>query len=570
MNTWRNKIFTLAVTLLVSGAAIPAHADQVINDNLIVDGSVCIGNDCDNGAAFGDTTLLFRENNLRILFEDTSLPDGIDSGRYPATDWQITINDSEAGGSNYFGVDNVTNYRSALRIYEGLDAAVVIGEGATSSGDNTLSIGTSGHERRITNVADGEDATDAATYGQLTTVQSQVTTNATSISTNADNISQNSSDIVTNSADIATNATSISTNADNISQNSSDIVTNSADIATNASAISNNSAAIAVNTESISANTTSINANSTAINANTSAISTNADNISQNTSDIAAINTTLSSLSATGSDSASASGTDSLALGSGATAYDYDTAIGANATVTADGSTAVGSNTLIESENAVSIGADATVNSEAVGGVALGQNAVVEQGATNAIALGKDSVADEANTVSVGSSDNQRRITNIADGENDGDAVNVSQLNPVKSAVSSNSTAIADEAETRAAADEAQQEAIDNNSQTLARNIQDISDNRSAIVENRRDIKRLSKDVDINRAGIAAVAAMAAIPGPVPGKRNSFGIGYGTFKGEDALALGFKADLTQNLRMTTAVSHSRHDMAANVGLGWSW
>ena len=207
------------------------------------------------------------------------------------------------------------------------------------------------------------------------------------------------------------------------------------------------------------------------------------------------------------------------------------------------------------------------------GGVALGQNALVEEGATNSVALGKDSVASEADTVSVGSSDNQRRVTNVADGENNGDAVNVGQLNTVKSDVSSNSAAIADNTTTitRNSSDiAANTQSIAQNSSSITQNVSDISENRSAIAENSHDIHRLSKDVDINRAGIAAVAAMAAIPGPVPGKRNSFGIGYGTFKGEDALALGFKADLTQNLRMTTAVSHSRHDMAANVGLGWSW
>ncbi|MGQ7114042.1 hypothetical protein ACUOFC_48210, partial [Escherichia sp. TWPC-MK] len=42
--------------------------------------------------------------------------------------------------------------------------------------------------------------------------------------------------------------------------------------------------------------------------------------------------------------------------------------------------------------------------------------------------LGTGSVATEENTISVGSSTNQRRITNVAAGKNDTDAVNVAQL----------------------------------------------------------------------------------------------------------------------------------------------
>ena len=51
------------------------------------------------------------------------------------------------------------------------------------------------------------------------------------------------------------------------------------------------------------------------------------------------------------------------------------------------------------------------------------------------MALGNGSVADEANTVSVGSVGNERRITNVADGVNSFDAVNVQQLNAVSAAL---------------------------------------------------------------------------------------------------------------------------------------
>ena len=49
-----------------------ANRDQVILDDLIVDGSVCAGFDCVNGESFGFDTLRLKENNLRIKFQDTS------------------------------------------------------------------------------------------------------------------------------------------------------------------------------------------------------------------------------------------------------------------------------------------------------------------------------------------------------------------------------------------------------------------------------------------------------------------------------------------------------------------
>ena len=46
--------------------------DQVIPDDLIVQGSGCVGFDCVNNESFGFDTIRLKENNLRIKFEDTS------------------------------------------------------------------------------------------------------------------------------------------------------------------------------------------------------------------------------------------------------------------------------------------------------------------------------------------------------------------------------------------------------------------------------------------------------------------------------------------------------------------
>jgi autotransporter adhesin len=52
--------------------------------------------------------------------------------------------------------------------------AIAIGAGSIADIANTVSFGSVGHERRITNIADGVDATDAATVGQLDRVESRL------------------------------------------------------------------------------------------------------------------------------------------------------------------------------------------------------------------------------------------------------------------------------------------------------------------------------------------------------------------------------------------------------------
>jgi hypothetical protein len=77
--------------------------DQVILDDLIVDGSACIGLDCVDGEVFGFDTLRLKENNTRINFTDTS-----STASFPSDDWTIFVNDSTNGGLNRLSIQNVT------------------------------------------------------------------------------------------------------------------------------------------------------------------------------------------------------------------------------------------------------------------------------------------------------------------------------------------------------------------------------------------------------------------------------------------------------------------------------
>jgi hypothetical protein len=78
-------------------------ADFVIPDDLIVQGSACVGLDCVDGESFGFDTIRLKENNTRIKFDDTSTSPG-----FPNNDWQLTANDSASGGLNKFSIENTT------------------------------------------------------------------------------------------------------------------------------------------------------------------------------------------------------------------------------------------------------------------------------------------------------------------------------------------------------------------------------------------------------------------------------------------------------------------------------
>ncbi len=88
--------------------------DQVILDDLIVDGSACIGFDCVNGESFGFDTIRIKENNLRIKAQDTS-----STASFPSRDWQITFNDSANGGANKFSIDDIDGGRTPFTIEAG-------------------------------------------------------------------------------------------------------------------------------------------------------------------------------------------------------------------------------------------------------------------------------------------------------------------------------------------------------------------------------------------------------------------------------------------------------------------
>ena len=114
-----------------------ATKDQVILDDLIVDGSLCVGMDCVNGESFGFDTLRLKENNLRIRFQDTS-----STSSFPSNDWQLTANDSANGGANKFSIDDINSGRTPFTVEAGAKshALYVDDAGRVGLGTSTPSV----------------------------------------------------------------------------------------------------------------------------------------------------------------------------------------------------------------------------------------------------------------------------------------------------------------------------------------------------------------------------------------------------------------------------------------------
>lgn len=83
--------------------ATPSPDDVVTPDDIIVQGSACIGFDCVDNESFGFDTLRLKENNTRIVFMDTSASAG-----YANHNWQLTANDSTNGGAEKFSIEDLT------------------------------------------------------------------------------------------------------------------------------------------------------------------------------------------------------------------------------------------------------------------------------------------------------------------------------------------------------------------------------------------------------------------------------------------------------------------------------
>tara|TARA_R110002096_G_scaffold100089_1_gene221626 strand:- start:246 stop:842 length:597 start_codon:yes stop_codon:yes gene_type:complete len=159
-------VFSLPVTVM---------ADEVIADDLIVQGSLCAGVDCVEDVDFGFDTLKLQSASPQIVFQDTS-----SSSSFPTEDWVVGVTDGGSAIQSSFFIQNLTQGLNALVI--SADGDVALGAGAEIVED-AVSVGDLGSERRVTNVDDAVDDTDAVTLAQFNVFKGEATV---SVSTEVD------------------------------------------------------------------------------------------------------------------------------------------------------------------------------------------------------------------------------------------------------------------------------------------------------------------------------------------------------------------------------------------------
>ena len=135
---------------------------EVIDNDLVVDGSVCVGDDCTAQELFEFDTVRLRGENPRLDFLDTSSS----PGSFPSNDWSVRAEYNTTTGSPQFVIYDETGSAGMLVLQAGSDGGVALGANSEISA-GAISVGSTAVQRRIAFVADGTVATDAATKSQL-------------------------------------------------------------------------------------------------------------------------------------------------------------------------------------------------------------------------------------------------------------------------------------------------------------------------------------------------------------------------------------------------------------------
>lgn len=151
-------------------------------------------------------------------------------------------------------------------------------------------------------------------------------------------------------------------------------------------------------------------------------------------------------------------------------------------------------------------------------GVQIGQTKTTISGGTRTTTM---TLSDDGVSFYNSLTGGAARVTGVADGQSDFDAVNYRQLRNATNYLQSN-------------------------------------------------IDRVDKKAQKATAGVASVAAMGNIPNPAAGKRFSLGVGFGHFESESAFALGGIAAVTDNISLKTSFGHADDANVFGAGVGFSW
>lgn len=327
-----------------------------------------------NATSIGYKNLARGGNNA---IGDSNIVKGIKStaiGSYNKIDGPespATINKGEynfiLGSSNKIGIHANNNFilGNRVTIAEGISRAVVLGSDSTAV-NNAVSVGSATEKRRIVNVADGTQDTDAATVGQVR------------------NLIASSTGITSGNESINAYTKGESDNKFAAKGDIEKVKTEKLDISV-------------YNSDKTTINTTLQNK-----------ADKDAANLSAN--DVKAWRDKLGVISNTAIDSKSTSiGNSNKVTGSSSTAVGYKNEVSGNK------SGAFGDPNIVTGNSSYAFGNDNTIAGN--DNFVLGSNVNIGAGISNSVALGNNSTVKASNEVSVGSTGNERKITNVADGE---------------------------------------------------------------------------------------------------------------------------------------------------------
>ena len=158
----------------------------------------------------------------------------------------------------------------------------------------------------------------------------------------------------------------------------------------------------------------------------------------------------------------------------------------------------------------------------------------------NSYTINNSNIKIDQNGINAGN----KKVINVANGENDNDAVNVSQLNKVKNDVA-------------------------NNTKNIATNTQNIANNTKAI----NTLNKKVHDVDRkSRAGIAGVAAIASAPSARKDGKSMVSTGVAHHRGESAIAIkaSRNSDNGHWSSNVNGAADTRGQWTVGAGVGYEW
>ncbi|EBJ9253057.1 autotransporter adhesin SadA [Salmonella enterica] len=444
-----------------------------------------------------------------------------------------------------------------------------------------LSLGTDGESyRQITNVADGSEAQDAVTVRQLQNAIGAVTTTPTkyyhansteedSLAVGTDSLAMGAKTIVNADAGIgiglntlvmadAINGIAIDSNAranhaNSIAMGNGSQTTRGAQTdytAYNMDTPQNSVGEFSVGSEDGQRQITNVAAGSADTDAvNVSQLKVTDAQVSRNTQSITNLNTQVSNLDTRVTNIENGIG-DIVTTGS--TKYFKTNTDGADANAQGADSVAIGSGSIAAAENSV--------------------------------ALGTNSVADEANTVSVGSSTQQRRITNVAAGVNNTDAVNVAQLKASEAgsvryetnadgSVNYSVLNLGDGSGGTTRIGNVSAAVNDTDAVNYAQLKRSVEEANTYTDQKMGEMNSKIKGVENKMSGgIASAMAMAGLPQAYAPGANMTSIAGGTFNGESAVAIGVSMVSESGgwVYKLQGTSNSQGDYSAAIGAGFQW